>query len=57
MNKNIVHTLASERKRIEPSHKMTSTRKKHLFNCAIKNDSYTTNNLPKRDVLPIYLLR
>jgi hypothetical protein len=36
MDKNIIHTLASERERIEPSHKMTSTRKKHLFNCAIK---------------------
>jgi hypothetical protein len=27
MNKNIVHTLASERKRVEPSHKIISTRK------------------------------
>jgi hypothetical protein len=26
MNKNIVHTLASERKRVKPSHKITSTK-------------------------------
>jgi hypothetical protein len=33
MNKNIIHTLANARKRIESSHKMTITRK-HLFKCA-----------------------
>jgi hypothetical protein len=35
MNKNIDHTLASERKRNKPLHKISST-KEHLFQCAIK---------------------
>jgi hypothetical protein len=35
MNKNIVHTLASEGKRSKPSHKISST-KEHLFKCAVK---------------------
>jgi hypothetical protein len=35
MNKNIVHTLASERKRVKTSYKITST-KGYLFKCAIK---------------------
>jgi hypothetical protein len=36
MNKNIIHTLASEKeKELKPSHEITST-KKPLFNCAIK---------------------
>jgi ABC-type iron transport system FetAB permease component len=35
MNKNLVHTISSERKRIKPSHELTST-KKHSFKCAIK---------------------
>jgi hypothetical protein len=35
MNKNIVHTLAVERKRTKPLHKISST-KEHLFKCAIK---------------------
>jgi hypothetical protein len=35
MNKNIVHTLASEKKRIKPSHKITSIRRLK-FKCAIK---------------------
>jgi hypothetical protein len=56
MNKNIVHTLASERKRIKPSHKITSTGDINS-NVQQKNESCITNNLPKRDVLSRYLLR
>jgi hypothetical protein len=56
MNKNIVHTLACERKRTTHSHEITSTR--NIYSkVQQKNKSHITNNLPKRDVLSRYLLR
>jgi hypothetical protein len=33
MNKNLVHTLASERKRIKPSHEITSTKETFIQMC------------------------
>jgi hypothetical protein len=33
VNKNIVHTLASERKRVKPSHKITSTKGTFIQMC------------------------
>jgi hypothetical protein len=56
MNKNIVHTLANARKRIEPSHKMTSTRDNNS-NVQLNDESHMIDILPKRDVLSRCLLR
>jgi hypothetical protein len=33
MNKNLVHTLASEKKRIKPAHEITSTKETFIQMC------------------------
>jgi hypothetical protein len=57
MNKNLVHTLASERKRAKTSHKITSTKGTFIQMCHKRMTHVQLITFLKRDVVSRYLLR